>query len=135
MTADDLIRRARAAGVVVTEGPRAKLPVGIPPAGPADLPGLVAAVVAAGFPEPVPEYRFHPVRKWRFDLAWPALMVAFEREGLGGGRHQRHHGYTGDCEKYSEAAALGWRLIRATAAQIKDGKAFRWLAATLEART
>jgi hypothetical protein len=26
---------------------------------------------AARLPLPVPEYRFHLVRRWRFDLAWP----------------------------------------------------------------
>ena len=24
----------------------------------------------AGLPVPIPEYRFHPTRKWRFDYAW-----------------------------------------------------------------
>jgi hypothetical protein len=28
-----------------------------------------------------PEHKFHPVRKWRFDFAFPPQMVAFEFEG------------------------------------------------------
>lgn len=65
---------------------------------------------------PVAEYRFHPTRKWRFDLAFPANMVAIEVEGgiWTKGRHVHPTGYLKDLEKYSEAAALGWRLIRCT---------------------
>lgn len=69
---------------------------------------------------PVPEFRFHPTRKWRFDLAFPASMVAVEVEGgiYTRGRHVRPTGYLKDLEKYSEAAALGWRLIRCTPSQL-----------------
>jgi len=34
-----------------------------------------------GLPAPVFEYRFHPSRKWRFDIAWPERRVAVEVEG------------------------------------------------------
>jgi hypothetical protein len=109
---------------------RAALEVGIP----ADVAAVVMAAVAAGHPRPVFELEFAPPRKWRFDAAWPAYMVALEREGLGGGRHQRFHGYTADCEKYTEAALLGWMLVRATAAQLKSGAAVGWVLRALEAR-
>lgn len=71
------------------------------------------------------EYRFHPDRYWRFDLAWPDLMFAAEYEGwtLGGGRHTRPAGYSNDCEKYSYAALLGWQVVRITAEMLKDGRA------------
>ena len=71
--------------------------------------------------EPVREYRFHPKRKWRFDLAWPALLVACELEGgtWVKGAHSRGAHYASDCEKYSEAAALGWRLCRLTTEQLR----------------
>ena len=65
-------------------------------------------------PRPVPELRFSTARQWRFDWAWPAYLVALEVEGgaWSNGRHVRGKGFLDDCAKYSEAAALGWRLIR-----------------------
>ena len=71
-----------------------------------------------GIPAPVPEYRFHPVRKWRFDYAWPASRVAVEVEGIfyragqGKSRHQTGKGYAADMEKYNAATELGWRVLR-----------------------
>lgn len=63
---------------------------------------------------PVPEFRFAPPRMWRFDFAFPASRVALEVEGgvWTGGRHTRGKGFLNDCEKYSEAAVLGWAVIR-----------------------
>lgn len=62
----------------------------------------------------VAEYRFHPTREWRFDFAIPTCRVAVEVEGgtFNGGRHIRPEGYLRDLEKYNEAAAAGWLLIR-----------------------
>jgi len=76
-------------------------------------------------PEPVREYRFHPKRKWRFDFAWPARLVAVEVEGgtFSGGRHSRGRGFEADAEKYAEAAILGWRVLRVTTAMVNDGRA------------
>jgi len=60
------------------------------------------------------EYQFAFGRKWRFDLAWPAQMVALEVQGgtwrKGGGAH-RGTGALRDMEKFSEAACLGWRIL------------------------
>lgn len=61
-------------------------------------------------------------RKWRFDIAWPELMVAVELEGghwTGNSRHTRGSGFAADCEKYSTAAALGWRVLRFTGDDLK----------------
>jgi uncharacterized protein (UPF0128 family) len=82
---------------------------------------------AVGLPEPEKEYRFHDVRKWRFDLAWPDRKIALEVEGGAyiSGRHTRGKGYEGDCEKYSMAAILGWCVVRATTGQVKSGLALR----------
>ncbi len=92
---------------------------------------LIAALHSLGLPAPEPEYRFarDAGRKWAFDLAWPALLVAFEREGgtWTGGRHIRGKGYERDCEKYSEAAIRGWVVIRATTDMIADGRALALL--------
>ena len=69
-----------------------------------------------GLSPPVSEHRFHPVRKWRFDYAWPELKIALEVEGGAwtGGRHTTGKGFVADMEKYNTAAALGWRVIRTT---------------------
>lgn len=61
-------------------------------------------------------YRFHPVRKWQFDFAFPEKMVAVEMEGgvFTKGGHTRGKHYTEDCDKYNEAQAMGWRVMRYT---------------------
>ena len=98
---------------------------------------LLTQIRAAGLPEPVPEFRFHPERKWRFDLAYPPpLMVAVEREGgiWTGGRHVRGRGYENDAVKYSEAAILGWLVVRCTAGMIRDGRALDLVRRALASR-
>ena len=79
----------------------------------------------AGLPEPQREFLFHRKRKWRFDLAWPKLLIAVEVEGgvWTGGRHVRGQGYEGDCEKYNEAQLAGWMVLRFTPGMFKRGKA------------
>lgn len=69
-----------------------------------------------GIAEPEYEYKFHPVRKWRFDIAFPAQRLAVEIEGgaWAGGRHTRGAGFIGDVAKYNSATELGWRLLRFT---------------------
>lgn len=71
---------------------------------------------AMKLPAPVREYRFHPTRRWRFDYAFPANMLAIEIEGGSwtGGRHTRGLGFQKDLEKYNEAAIMGWRILRFT---------------------
>ncbi len=72
---------------------------------------------------PQEEYRFHPVRRWRFDYCYPELKLAFEIEGgtRTGGRHTRPMGYQKDCEKYNYAALLGYRVIRLTSTLMNNG--------------
>ena len=69
-----------------------------------------------------PELRFHPTRRWRFDLAIPDLKIAIEVEGgvWTQGRHTRGSGYIGDLEKYNEAAILGWLVLRFTTDQVRE---------------
>jgi len=63
------------------------------------------------------EHRFHPKRKWRFDIALPEHKIAIEYEGVfrGKSRHTTPIGYTKDTEKYNQAAMLGWKILRYTA--------------------
>lgn len=62
----------------------------------------------------VEEHRFHPERRWRFDIALVNQKIAFEVEGgiWVGGRHIHPSGFEKDCEKYNTAAAMGWKVLR-----------------------
>ena len=62
-------------------------------------------------------------------MAWIYEKLAVEIEGAVyvQGRHTRGAGYEADCEKYSEAACLGWKVIRVTPRMIENGKLFQWL--------
>jgi len=90
---------------------------------------LVVQVKALGLPHPEREVRFHPTRRWRFDLCWPARMVAVEVEGgtWVAGRHSRGKGMRSDAEKYNEAVLGGWRLLRVTSDMVADGTAVAFL--------
>ena len=65
----------------------------------------------------------------RLRRAGEELRIALEIEGgtWTGGRHVRGRGYQADCEKYSEAALQGWRVLRATPAMLQDGRALAML--------
>ena len=97
---------------------------------------LAQHIHAWGLPTPEREYRFDTVRRWRFDFAWPAFMVAAEVEGLvggcAGGRHQRSTGYEADAEKYNAAQLAGWRVLRFTAGQIRRAEAIRSIEIALQ---
>jgi len=90
---------------------------------------LSTQLTLAGLPDAQTEYRFHPVRKWRFDYAWPHHKLALEIDGGGfvAGRHSRGLGIEKDCEKVNEAIALGWRVMRATPRQVRDGIVLNWI--------
>ena len=76
-------------------------------------------------PEPHAQYRFDPIRRWRFDFAWPDHRLAVEIDGgvYTGGRHVRGSGYTRDCEKLNAAVLAGWRVLRFVSHQVKTGEA------------
>jgi very-short-patch-repair endonuclease len=84
---------------------------------------------AGDVPEYVTELRFHPVRKWRFDFAWPDLMLALEVNGGTWirGRHNRASSIWRDYEKINEAQILGWTVLQFTTDQVKDGSALETL--------
>lgn len=72
--------------------------------------------------EPETQYRFHPVRRWKFDRAWPDAMVAVELEGgiFTRGRHTRGKGFHNDCDKYNAAQLAGWVVLRYTTLHMDD---------------
>jgi len=81
----------------------------------------------------VKEHRFHPGRRWRFDLAFPSAVVAVELDGgiFSGGRHVRPLGFLRDMEKLNHAALLGWRVFRFTWEHVHDGTFRKTLCAAL----
>jgi len=84
---------------------------------------------AVGLGEPEREWRFHPTRKWRFDMAWPSFKTAVEIDGgvYSAGRHTRGKGFEEDCIKLAEAYDLGWTVYRFSTGQVKSGVAIAYL--------
>lgn len=62
----------------------------------------------------VREYLFDPSRRWAFDFAFPSQKLAMEVEGQ---YHRTYKGHASDCEKFTAAAAQGWRVLRFVASQ------------------
>ena len=83
-------------------------------------------------PAPEREHRFARPRRWRFDFAFPSLMLAIEAEGGTwiSGRHNRGAGFENDCIKYNTAVMLGWRVLRFTRGMIDNGLALEQLQQT-----
>ena len=87
-----------------------------------------------GLPAPVKEHRFHPVRRWRFDFAWPERLFAVEVDGaiFVRGRHTRGVGVEKDFEKMAEAMLSGWRVLRVSTGQVRNGTALTWVQRAME---
>jgi hypothetical protein len=86
---------------------------------------LYRLICERGLMRPVREFKFHPKRKWRFDLAWTDRKIAVEIEGgvYTRGRHVRPIGFINDIEKYNAAVMLNWKLFRVTPQMIESGSA------------
>lgn len=71
------------------------------------------------------EFRFHPIRKWRFDFAWPDKKWAVEIHGgiwLGKfGGHTSAEGRARDAVKHNEATLMGWKVLQFTKTHIRNG--------------
>ena len=113
-----------------------------------------AQLASSGLPKPLcgkNELAFHEKRKWRFDFAWPDLMVALEIEGgtyshgkekvdrnghrsISKSRHLTATGFHEDCIKYCEEAILGWSVLRVDAKMVKDGTALSLLKRAIRAK-
>jgi very-short-patch-repair endonuclease len=87
-----------------------------------------------GLPPAVREFPFALPRKFRFDFAWIEERIAVEIEGgtRNNGRHNRHTGFTKDCEKYNLAARDGWKVFRFTGEMVNDGRAVNFVKETFE---
>ncbi|AMP15507.1 endonuclease domain-containing protein [Collimonas pratensis] len=84
-------------------------------------------VRALKLPTTTREHKFHPVRKWRIDFAWPGRKLAVEIEGgiWTQGRHTRGAGVRADMEKYNALASLGWTLLRFDGTAVTSGAAIQ----------
>lgn len=96
----------------------------------------IRATVLQASEDAVREFRFHPVRRWRFDLALVPERVAIEVDGgvFVGGRHVRGAGREEDMRKDGAALELGWLVIHATPRLVKSGEALRWIEAAVRMR-
>ena len=94
---------------------------------------LLADLAKLGLPVPEREYRFHPVRRFRFDLCYPGHKLGIECDGgtWSGGRHTTGAGYARDSEKMNAANLLGYTVLRYTGAMIRSGEAAREIAEAL----
>jgi hypothetical protein len=80
----------------------------------------------------VREFRFHPLRKWRFDFfAAPNVGIEIEGGTWIQGRHSRGPGYQRDLEKYNAAALLGILVFRFTTGMVVSGEAIDTVRAAL----
>lgn len=97
---------------------------------------LLLQIRAARLPLPEREFRFHGTRRWRADFAYPEHKILIEAEGgvFSGGRHTRGKGFEDDCEKCTEAALLGFCVVRVTGGMIKSGLALQFIRRALEAK-
>ena len=86
---------------------------------------LLFHIRAVGLPEPEPQARFHPVRKWKADFCWRDEKIIAECEGGQWitGRHQRGQGFEDDMIKYNTATLMGYRVFRFTKNLIENGTA------------
>lgn len=82
-----------------------------------------------GLPRPEAEVKFHPTRRWRFDWGWRDAKVALEQHGgtFIRGKHSRGAGQRRDFEKWSEAAAMGWRIVHVLPEQFESVTTLQWI--------
>lgn len=101
-------------------------------------------------PEPTPEYKFHPTRRWQVDFAWIDEKIILEVEGeiYGTGKkcfycgvrptggHSSVSGILRDIEKYNEASIHGWLVLRVLPEELdlENGKAFNLLERAFNSR-
>ena len=88
-----------------------------------------------------PQFRFHPVRRWRFDFAigfdgagiskikgHPSVMIAKIAVEVEGGQftggHKRGRKADTDLEKFNAATLLDWRVLRFSTGMVERGEAW-----------
>ena len=100
---------------------------------------LFDRIMLRNLPEPQRQYRFHPVRRWQLDFAWPDKKVACEVQGgiwmqtrTGRGKGHAHpKRVEEDCEKFCHLAMAGWLVLPVIPRWIRDWTAIEWLESVL----
>ena len=87
---------------------------------------------AAGIPHQR-EVTLIPARKYRTDILVEKLAIEVDGATWIGGRHSRGYGIETDCEKQNLLVSLGYRPMRFTRKQVKDGRALLWIESALRA--
>lgn len=79
-------------------------------------------LLAPDAPPYVTQHKFHPTRKFRFDVAWPEHRIYVELHGgtWTSGRHTRGSGFERDREKMNLATVLGWRGLEITTTMLTN---------------
>jgi len=83
---------------------------------------LIKALLKKENIEFVADHKFHPHRRWEFDIAIPRRKIAIEYDGgtFNGGRHVRGVGFSGDCQKINKGQIFGWRVLRYTCDMLEN---------------
>jgi hypothetical protein len=98
---------------------------------------FAAACLAAGLPEPIPEFRWGEVigRKWRADWFFRKGKKCVIAEQVGGvwsrGHHSRGQSQIDDFERMNEAQILGLLVIQGTPEQFESGAILETIARAL----
>ena len=86
---------------------------------------LMLLIRDAGLPEPVRQYRFDKVRRFKLDFAWPDLKLGVEVNGgtwVKSG-HTTGGGLDRDYQKNNLCQLGGWRMLIFNKRMIEDGTA------------
>ena len=83
---------------------------------------LALHVAGCDLPTPKLEYQFAAPRKWRADLAWPDRMLIVEIDGT---VHRIKARFKADLLRDQAIFLLGWRKLRVSPAQVRDGTAIQ----------
>lgn len=75
------------------------------------------------------QFRFCLARRWKADFALNDSMTLIEVEGgvWINGAHNRGKRFEEDCLKYAEAAIMGWKVLRFSTGQVKNGTALEMI--------
>lgn len=84
--------------------------------------------IALTGPRLVPQYVFHPRRRWKFDWAHPESRVAIEVHGgtwMHKSRHVSGTGFWGDRIKMNAALRLNWKVFELISDDLSDPRIHR----------
>ena len=95
---------------------------------------LACQIRDAAVPVPKREHCCVSSRGFRWDFAWPELMLAVEVQGQiwSKGAHSSGVGILRDHEKHNLATVAGWRVLYASGNTIRTGEFFKYLLQIIE---